>query len=499
VSAATSKSTFALTQAPVVSCESLSALSLPNTTVNSATDAGTFCAVKLTVNNPPSNDAVRVGVFLPDNWNGRFQAMGGGGYSGGSPDAPPVSALNAGYATAATDTGHPNQGFSVPGDFALNADNTLNQQLIDDFAFLGIHEMTTTAKAVIGTYYGQAPQYSYFNGCSTGGRQGLMEAQRYPTDYDGIASASPAVNWDRFMMAQLWGSLQQDLAGDVIPACKFNFATQQSVQACDGLDGVSDGVVGASHDCTFDARTLIGQTGPGCTDPITATDADIINMIWAGPNDHGKHYLWYGLLPGADINPRNGAAGFVFSVNHIKYWLKQDPSFDWTTLTLDQYFDLFRQSVDQYRSVIGTDDPNLTAFRNAGGKIVGWVGTADQLIYPEGSMQYYVDVIHRMGGLAATRDFFRFFIAPGVGHCAGGAGATPTNTFDALVDWVENGNAPATLAGTRLGPGAPLTRPVCLYGEKAVYSGTGDVNSAANWSCQPDDQGFTMSGPRPGP
>jgi hypothetical protein len=491
-----------LQAAPAVSCTaaSFSNLNLPNTTVNSVTSVAAapptpaYCAVKLTVNNPPSSDAVRVGVFLPDPWNGRFQGTGGGGYSGGNPDSPSLAALNAGYATAGTDTGHPGQGFVVPGDFALNADGTLNQQLINDFAFVGIHEMTTTAKAVIGAYYRQAPQYSYFNGCSTGGRQGLMEAQRYPTDYNGIASTSPAINWDRFMMAQLWGSLQQNLAGDFIPPCKFAAANAAAVAACDGLDGVTDGVIGAWHDCTFDAGTLVGTVTACGT--ITATDADIINKIWAGPNTSGKNYLWYGLLPGADIPPLNSAAGFIFSVNHIKYWLKQDPSFDWKTLSLDQYFDLFRQSVDEYRSVIGTDDPNLTAFRNNGGKIVGWVGTTDQLIYPQGSIQYYVDVKNRMGGLDKTRDFFRFFVAPGVNHCAGGVGATPVNTFEALVDWVENGNAPATLAGVRFATGA--TRPVCLYGEKAVYSGSGDVNSAATWSCQPDDQGFTESGPKPG-
>ena len=498
MSAATSRSALAVAQAPAASCASLSGLSLPNTTVDSATPVAAspptpgYCAVELTVNNPPSNDAVRVGVFLPDDWNGRFQAIGGGGFVGGNPDAPNTAALQAGYATAGTDTGHAGSGGN--GAFALNPDNTLNQQLIDDFSFLGIHEMTVTSKAVIAAYYGGGPQYSYFNGCSTGGRQGLMEAQRYPTDYDGIASTSPAINWDRFMMAQLWGSLQMNLAGDVIPPCKFQAANNAAVAACDALDGVTDGVIGAWHDCTFDARTLIGTVTP-CGE-ITATDADIINKIWAGPNDRGKHYLWYGLLPGADIPPLNSPDGFVFSVNHIKYWLKQDPAFDWKTLTLDQYFDLFRQSVDQYRSVIGTDDPDLTAFRDAGGKIVGWVGTTDQLIYPQGSMQYYVDVMHRMGGLEKTRNFYRFFVAPGVNHCFGGVGATPLNTFDALVDWVENGNAPDTLAGVRLATGA--TRPVCLYGEKAVYSGTGDVDSAANWSCVPDDRGFTESGPKPG-
>jgi Tannase and feruloyl esterase len=230
------------TQAPQASCTSLASLTLPNTTVNSATPVPAtsttpgHCAVKLTVNNPPSSDAVRVGVFMPNDWSGRFQGVGGGGFVGGNPDSPSVPALQAGYATAGTDTGHVGSGGN--GAFALNSDGTLNWQLINDFSYIGIHEMTVAAKAVIAAYYGSGPKYSYFNGCSTGGRQGYMEAQRYPTDYNGIAAGAPAINWDRFMVAQLWGELQMNLANNFVPQCKFAAANEAAVAACDRLDKV---------------------------------------------------------------------------------------------------------------------------------------------------------------------------------------------------------------------------------------------------------------------
>ncbi|TMC01156.1 MAG: tannase/feruloyl esterase family alpha/beta hydrolase [Chloroflexi bacterium] len=259
----------AVTQA-VRTCQSLSALQLPNTVVNSATAVAAtstvpaYCAVQLTVNNPPSDDAVRVGVFMPtSSWNGRFEGVGGGGYSTGSPTVAcspfqQPCPLQQGYASAATDGGHT----VFDGSFALNPDGTLNWQLIDDFSFLGIHEMTMTAKSVIGAFYGTGARFSYFNGCSTGGRQGLMEAQRYPTDYNGIASGAPAINWTKFIPAELWGELQMNLAHDFIPQCKLAAAGAAAIAACDGLDGVSDGIISDWQDCHFDARTLVGTATP---------------------------------------------------------------------------------------------------------------------------------------------------------------------------------------------------------------------------------------------
>jgi hypothetical protein len=475
---------------PVRSCESLTSVRLAHTTVVSAVPTAAtasvpaHCAVHLVVTNPPAGDQIRVGVWLPThNWNGRFQGVGGGGFSGGSPTTVPVSALTAGYAAAATDAGH--TGFG--GGFALNPDGTLNWQLIADFGYLGIHEMTVAAKALVRSFYGRS-FFSYFNGCSTGGRQGLMEAQRYPSDYDGIAAGAPAVNWTRFHPAQFWGQLRMRLAGNVVAPCKLAAATQGATAACDARDGVTDGMVGDWRECRFDARTLSGtETACGI---ITATDADLINAMWQGPRGVDGEFLWYGLerdAPLVALNNSSGGTGMPFFValDWFRYWLLQDPAWDWQTMTDESYLLLFQQSVLQYQAVIATDDPDLSGFRDAGGKVVFWHGTADPLIFFRGSVDYYHRLEDAMGGARATQSFARFFVAPGVGHCGGGQGAAPVDVLDAVVRWVERGKAPDHLAGQRSDAAGTvlLTRPVCRYPLVARYRGHGDITDARNFTC----------------
>jgi hypothetical protein len=494
--AGASTATPSATSAPSVSCPDLATtVQLPNTKVDSATEVAAtttvpgYCNVQLTVNNPPSSDQVNVGVFLPDNWNGRFEGIGGGGYSTGSPGSPSIGALQAGYATGATDGGH--SGTGGTGAFALNPDGTLNKQLIDDFSYLGIHEMTTTAKAVINDYYGQHPAYSYWNGCSTGGRQGYMEAQRFPTDYNGIYAGSPAINWAQFMVAQMWGETQMNLAHDVIPQCKFQAAQAAAVAKCDTLDGVKDGVISDWADCHFDARTLIGTVTPCGT--ITATDADVINKIMEGPRYPNGKFMWYGEMPGTNFGGLNGTttaadgtttpSPFLTSLNHFVYWLAQDPSFNWENMTYDQFVQFYNQSWGEFNYVIGTNNPDLSAFQKAGGKLLSWVGTTDQLIYPQGVIGYYQTVVQQLG-LANTQQFYRFFIAPGAQHCGSGAGPAPSDPFDAMVNWVEHGQAPTSLPGSTVNSsGQTVTRPICLYPNVATYTGSGDVNDGANWVC----------------
>lgn len=478
---------------PSRTCESLRDLSLANTTIESATvdqgDASTpaSCRVTAIVTHPPAGDRVTVWLALPmANWNGRFQGVGGGGFSGGSAGAVRAP-LAQGYAAGSTDTGH--EGGS--GSFAIDANNRLRWMQIRDNAYLGIHDMTTTGKAVVAAFYGTAAQKSYFNGCSTGGRQGLMEAQRYPADYDGILAGAPAINWTKLHIEQMWGTVQMLETKNPVPMCKYAAATQAAVAACDAIDGVKDGVIEDPKRCTFDAKTLVGQTFD--CGAFTEADATVINHIWEGPRALDGSFLWYGLTRGADFGGLSGTGGtpLVPRPNNItvewwRYFLKQDAQWDPLTLTRQSYEQAWVQSVEQYSDTIATDNPDLTAFRDRGGKLVMWHGQSDPLIYPGGSIDYYTRVQQHMGGPARTSSFARLYLAPGVGHCGGGAGPGPSGQFEAVVKWVEEGAAPDTLSAVRRDQTGAVTRtrPLCQYPLVAAYRGQGSTDQAASFVCR---------------
>jgi feruloyl esterase len=475
---------------PVRSCESLAMIALPNTTIESAAvdpNNPGICRVTAITTHPPAGDKVKIWVGIPtSNWNGRFQGTGGGGFVGGNAMGvnQPVAQ---GYAAGATDTGH--DGGS--GSFGLGADGRLNWQSIRDNAHVGIHEMTVTGKALTEAMYGVAPRYSYFNGCSTGGRQGLMEAQRYPQDYNGILAGSPAINWTKLMMQSLWASVQMNASSNPVPQCKLAAATTAAIAACDAIDGVKDGVLENPKMCTFDPKVLIGTSAGQCG-AFTQADADIIRKIWQGPTREDGSYLWYGMSWGADMTPLAATRGtplqpqaFTFSVDWLKYFLTQNPQLDWTTITPTAYQRLWDQSVEEFGLVIGTDNPDLTEFRNRGGKAIVWHGLADQLITFEGTTDYYKRVQQQMGGAEKTSSFFRLFLAPGVGHCGGGAGPAPSGQLEALLAWVEDGKAPETLTATRRDQAGAVTRsrPLCQYPLVAKYRGTGSTDDAASFVC----------------
>src|SRR5215470_920834 len=257
--------TAASAQSPVRSCESLTAVALPNTTIEAAAvepaanNRPSFCRVTAVTTHPPAGDRVRIWIGLPTSgWNSRFEGLGGGGFSGGNPNAV-AGPVAQGYAAGSTDTGH--EGGS--GSFALDANGRLNWLLIRDNAYLGIHEMTITGKALVEAYYGRPAQHAYFNGCSTGGRQGLSEAQRYPADYDGILSGAPAINWTRLHVEQMWGHVVMKQLDNYVPPCKFAAAQAAAVAACDAADGVKDGVIENPRACKFDPKQLVGTTAAG--------------------------------------------------------------------------------------------------------------------------------------------------------------------------------------------------------------------------------------------
>jgi feruloyl esterase len=487
--------------APVRSCESLLRVGLPNTRVSEAmtvpATAGvpSWCRVTAVVSEPGDSDMITVWIGLPlQNWNGRFQGTGGGGFMVGSP-ASLTPQVAKGYAAAATDGGlvreagdnsKPPQ--AVDGSFALNATGGLDWSLIRDTAYRGIHEMTLTGKAITQAFYGQAAPRAYFNGCSTGGRQGQMEAQRYPDDYDGILSGAPAVNWTKLHIAQMWGQLVMLETKNVVAPCKLAAASAAAVNACDADDGVRDGIIGNPRQCRYDPQDLVGTESASCG-RFTATDAQVVREIWQGPRAQDGSFMWYGLQRGADLSALNGsgpngiATPFPVSLSWWRFFIKQNPGWDWHTLNRDNYSQAWMQSVEEF-ALISTDDADLSAFRKHGGKSILWHGEADQLIYPQGTIDYFERVLAHSGGGAAG-EFMRLFMAPGVAHCAGGSGPQPTGQLDALVSWVEQGRAPDMLVAESRDPQGQLlrTRPLCPFPKVAVYQGRGSSDDARSFKC----------------
>ena len=379
--------------------------------------------------------------------------------------------------------------------------------------------MAVIGKQLVHAFYGQQPMYSYWNGCSTGGRQGLRMAQDYPGDYDGILAGAPAIHWDRFQAAQIWYSMVQFEdngnwigGGGAATAAKEALATRHAVAACDALDGVVDGVLTDPRDCNYSAQADTSITKASCTAAdttcLTPTEALAIDDMWKGPvscsnghpgascpvrddatrnlNGKGNKRLWYANTRGTDLSGLGGPAPFIAPLEQGKYWVYFDPNWDWTTLGYDNFLQWFTDNVNHVGPIMGSDNPDLSAFRDRGGKVVMWHGFADQLIVPEGTIDYYDAVTQALGGgYKRTEQFARLFMAPGVGHCGGGAGPQPQGQFDAVVNWVEHGVAPETLLASKpLGGGLTQTRPLCPYPTFAHYTGSGSTDDQANFVCR---------------
>jgi hypothetical protein len=386
-----------------------------------------------------------------------------GGFAGGSPRSL-AARVAQGFAAGATDTGH----VGGRGSFALDAKGRLNWPGIRANAYLGIHDMTVVGKALCRAFYGKPPRYSYFAGTSSGGRQGLSEAQRYPEDYDGVLSLAPAINWSRFLTCDIWPQLVMLEARNFVSTAKLRAVTEASVQACDEKDGVKDGIVDDPLSCDYDPAAFIGT--PVESAPFTAADAEVVRKIWEGPRSRKGEFLWYGLTRGTDLAPLAGTEGspprgrpFGITMDYFRFFLKQDPDWDWTSLTHAEFGQLQQQSIEQYTAVLGTDDPDLTRFRDRGGKLLMAHGLIDELIPVQGSIEYYDRMVKRMGGLKATQKFARFFLLPGVNHSVQGPGPAPTRLVESLVRWVEEGKAVEMLHAEQRDPSGSVIRTRTLY------------------------------------
>ncbi|ALG07045.1 tannase/feruloyl esterase family alpha/beta hydrolase [Kibdelosporangium phytohabitans] len=434
-----------------------------------------YCEVTAVLTHPGVGDRVTVKLWLPaTGWKGRFQGVGGGGYSMGAPfDGMLAEQAKLGYAAATTDGGVDSNGAS-PAKWALDANGNVNTELLRNFASRSLHDMAVAGKAVTAQYYGRPADHSYWNGCSTGGRQGLMNAQRYPDDYDGINAAAPAINWDRFLVANLWPAVVQNEERNQLSPCELDAFEKAAVDACDRIDGVADRVVNDPRQCRYNPSDLVGTkiVCDGKEITVSRADAEVIRKIWDGP--HG----WYGFNRGTDLGWVAGQPPFEISATWVQYFIKRDPAFDVSKMSYAQYYRVFAESRARYNPVIGTDDPDLSAFRRSGGKMITWHGTDDALIPYQGTVDYRDRVGHRAGNVD---DFYRVFLAPGVDHCAGGAGAAPVDPMAALVGWVEQGKAPRTLPA-RTADGK-ASRELCLYPAVARYKG-GDPNSADSFTCR---------------
>ncbi|MGV9367678.1 tannase/feruloyl esterase family alpha/beta hydrolase [Amycolatopsis sp. NPDC003731] len=453
-----------------------------------ATPQASYCLITVTLTHTGA-DHVKVAVALPDTgWNGRLQALGGSAYAAGNFDALPQAA-QAGYAAVTTDAGVSLDGLDT--SWALKG-GRVDQTLLTNFATRSVHEEAVIGKAVTQRYYQRPISYAYWTGCSTGGRQGYSEAQDYPKDFDGILANAPAVDWTRFAVATLWPQVVMNQSHDFPSPCVLSAFRTAAVQACDAKDGVTNGIVDRPDECGYDPRRLVGTkvVCDGHEVTVTAADAEVVRKIWAGPTDERGHRLWAGLPKGADFTWLAGtqpgpdgtltAPGFPVAVKWVQSFLEKQADFDTSKLTYAQFAALFRQSVREYDDVIGTSDPDLSAFRRAGGKLITFVGANDQLIPPGGTLSYRAEVERTMGGPQRVNDFYRLFLAPGVEHCFGGGGPEPTNALGQLVDWVEHGKAPATLTAASADG---KTRDLCPLPRVSRYTG-GDPATASSYRCR---------------
>lgn len=503
------------------SCDKLASLTLTNATITSATtvEAGTYKPLSGPVDAPPRSDIpafcrvsgiakptsdseIKFELWLPvSGWNGKYEQVGNGGFAGTIPLAKLVEPLARGYAVAGTDDGHVG-GRDV--SWAIG-----HPEKVIDFGYRAVHETSVTAKAIVREFYGKDPTQSYFVGCSDGGREALMEAQRFPADFHGIVAGAPANYWTHLMFKGLLDerALLDDPAS-YIPPSKLPVLQNAALAACDTLDGVKDGLIQNPRVCRFDPAVIQCKGADG-SDCLTAAQVEAAKKIY-GPakNSQTGAQISPGFSPGAEAVPANwqtwitGASadqltvGAFFANAFFAYMVFEDPKWDIHTLNFSS--DVKRVD-DKLASILNSADPNLGPFKARGGKLIQYHGWADSAIPPQDSIDYFESVQSAMG---TTKKFYRLFLVPGMSHCQGGPGANvfgndaPVPQADAAHDvvmaldrWVERDVAPDQIiatgyAGGKRENGVAMTRPLCPYPQEVHYNGTGDTNNAASFTCR---------------
>jgi feruloyl esterase len=474
-------------------CEDLTSLAIDNGSVTSSVlvpvgvaNAGrgrgavsetlpAYCRVAVT-SKPVSDSEIHVEIWLPSKqlWNRKFEGTGNGGYSSAIEYPTMQNALLKGYAVAGCDTGHSGEDLK----FAVG-----HPDKIDDWGWRAIHVMTEVSALVIHAYYSKFAEHSYFVGCSTGGHQALMEAQRFPQDYDGIVAGDPGNDRVHLNEGFLWSwlALNKDPESS-LPASKLPVINRAVVAACDALDGIKDGIISDPRQCKFDPQALLCK-GAETSECLTAKQVKGVRAIYAGAhNPRTGERIFSGWVRGSELG---WGAYFVgppepARSDFWRYWVFGDPNWD------PRSFDFDKDSAwaESKMAAIVADSPDLNAFRRHKGKLFMYEGWADPIQPPDGVIGYYENVEHTMGGEPGTQGFARLFMVPGMGHCGGGVGPNQFNALAALDTWVSHGVAPNKIIASHSTNGTvDRTRPLCPYPQVARWKGAGDTNDAANFVC----------------
>ncbi len=502
------------------SCESLTSLTLSGVTITSATSVAAgafkppsgpgqpapsyalpaFCRV-LGVARPTSDSNIEFEVWLPaSGWNGKFEQVGNGGFAGTIPEAAMSEPLHRGYATAATDDGH------VGGTSASWAID--HPEKVIDFGYRAVHVVSMQAKVIIAAFYGKNPRLAYFVGCSDGGREALMEAQRFPEDFHGIVAGAPANYWTHLFLKFLWDERAVSQPGAFIAPSKLKILQDASLAACDSLDGLKDGLIENPQLCHF-SPSVMQCKGEDSADCLTAPQVQAAQKIY-GPaiNSETGAEIAPGFSPGTEANPANWALWITgmqpgapaidafFATNFLADMVFADPKMNFDSVNFGSDVKLVD---DKVASILNSESPNLSPFKSRGGRLIHYAGWGDAAIPPQGSVDYFESVQSKIGN---TKRFYRLFMVPGMSHCGGGAGANVFGNAVAVPDadaskavvmaldrWVEHGVAPAKILARRYvdnnpAKGVEMTRPLCPYPQQARYNGSGDPNQASSFTCR---------------
>jgi len=426
---------------------------------------------------PTSDSEIRMEIWLPlANWNGKLHASGNGGWSGAINPAALAAAVRRGYAAAMSDLGH--EGGSAR--FALG-----HPEKLIDYGYRATHEMAVTAKAITAAFYGRPPRLSYFNGCSAGGRQGLMEAQRFPADFDGIVAGSPGLNWTGRAMLSMWiAQAAHKNEASYIPPSKYPLVHQAVLRACDARDGIKDGVLEDPTVCNFDPAEIkcADADGPKC---LTRSQTETAQAIYSPPKDSRTNRIIFPALErGSELGwaTMAGPQPFGTGLDLFKYVVFRDPAWDYRSFNFDA--DVTR-TAEAENGILNAMNPNLKEYSARGGKLIQYHGWSDPQIAPRASVTYYEGVLEKLGGKKNVEDFYRLFMVPGMAHCGGGDGTSNFDMLDALENWVEHGRPPDQIVASRVSDTGIVdrTRPLCPYPQRAQWKGTGSTDEAQNFVC----------------